>query len=67
MTGQALLPDHAFGLTGLSLASGGLGYRLWRSNADFAFLAASYMSTFNHFPQLLRALPTYDVGTAVVP
>ena len=28
MTGRALLPDHAARLTGLPLASGGLGYRL---------------------------------------
>jgi len=39
MTGRALVPDHALGLTGLSLASGGLGYRFLRSNADCAFLA----------------------------
>ena len=49
MTGRALLPDHALGLTGLSPASGGLGYRFWRSNADCAFLA-SYMHTSYHFP-----------------
>ena len=55
MTGRALLPDHALGLTGLSPASGGLGYRFWRSNADSAFLA-SYMHTFYHFPKLFPAL-----------
>ena len=55
MTGRALLPDHALGLTGLSLASGGLGYRFWRSNADCAFLA-SYMHTSYHFPKLFPAL-----------
>ena len=55
MTGRALLPDHALGLTGLSPASGGLGYRFWRSNADCAFLA-SYMHTSYHFPKLLPAL-----------
>ena len=55
MTGRALLPDHALGLTGLSPASGGLGYRFWRSNEDCAFLA-SYMHTSCHFPKLLPAL-----------
>ena len=55
MTGRALLPDHALGLTGLSPASGGLGYRFWRSNADCAFLA-SYMHTSYHFPKLFPAL-----------
>jgi len=55
MTGRALLPDHALGLAGLSPASGGLGYRFWRSSADCAFLA-SYMHTSYHFPKLLPAL-----------
>jgi len=49
MTGRALLPDHALGLTGLSLASGGFSY------ADCAFLA-SYMHTSCHFPKLLPVL-----------
>jgi len=55
MTGRALLPDHALGQTGLSLASGGLGYRFWRSNSDCAFLA-SYMHTSYHFSKLLPTL-----------
>ena len=42
MTGRALLPDHALALTGLSLASGGLGYRVWRSNANCAFLTSHW-------------------------
>ena len=42
-------------MTGLSLASGGLGYRFWKSNADCAFLA-SYMHTSYHFPKLFPAL-----------
>ena len=46
------------GLTGLSFASCGLGYRFWRSNADCAFLA-SYMQTSYHFPKLLPALAQF--------
>ena len=53
--GRALLPDNALGLTGLSLASGGLGYRFWRSNTYCAFLASS-MHTSYHFPELFPAL-----------
>ena len=58
MTGRALFPDHALGLTGLSLASGGLGYRFWRSNAVCAFLA-SYMHTSFHFPKLGYSLKPF--------
>ena len=46
------------GLTGLSFASCGLGYRFWRSNADCAFIA-SYMHTSYHFPKLFPALAQF--------
>ena len=49
------LPTHAVGLAGLSLASGGLGFRTWRATADCAYLA-SYMHTSCHFPRLFPGL-----------
>ena len=49
------LPNHAVGLVGLSLASGGLGFRTWKSTADCAYLA-SYMHTSSHFPRLFPDL-----------